>query len=231
MLARAARLVAVSQFEADFFKQKLNLKSSQFTVIPNGASLPQLEEKPEESGEQKLIISIGRLERYKGHHRVIEAFPGVLRKYPNAQLQIVGSGPYEPELRRMINTLGLAGSVEIGAVPPGNRAGMAEVLSKASVVTLLSNYEAHPIAVMEALAMKRPVLVTDTSGLGEIARKGWVKSVGLKSTAHQVSQALIDQIEHPLIAIGVELPTWENCVGELSKLYTQLIEENKYAKH
>jgi glycosyltransferase involved in cell wall biosynthesis len=44
-------------------------------------------------------VSCGRLERYKGHHRVIEALPLVQQTVPDATLHILGSGPYEKELR------------------------------------------------------------------------------------------------------------------------------------
>ena len=46
-------------------------------------------------GPGPLIVSVGRLEHYKGHHRVIAALPHVQsRHYPSARLLILGSGPY-----------------------------------------------------------------------------------------------------------------------------------------
>ena len=44
---------------------------------------------------------------------------------------------------------------------------MAEELSQAALVVLLSEYETHPIAVLEAVALGRPALVAATSGLSE----------------------------------------------------------------
>jgi len=228
LLAGAAKLVAVSEFEAEFFQEKLKLPATRFVIIPNGASLPELSEESNAITGPELIVSVGRLERYKGHHRVIQAFPDVARKYPNARLHIVGSGPYESELRQLTKTLGIETMVEIGAIPATDRQGMAEILAKASLVVLLSDYEAHPLAVMEALAMKRPVLVTDTSGLGEIARKGWVRSIPLNSSVGAISRALISQLEHPLIAIGFELPTWERCAADLLNLYNQVSDKGSY---
>ncbi|MFN8528578.1 MAG: hypothetical protein U0670_08200 [Anaerolineae bacterium] len=40
---------------------------------------------------------------------------------------------------------------------------MSRLLARASLVVLFSEYEAHPVAVMEALSLRRPVLVADTS--------------------------------------------------------------------
>jgi len=44
-----------------------------------------------------LIVSGGRLERYKGHHRAIAALPELIRRVPDARLYVVGTGPYEGE--------------------------------------------------------------------------------------------------------------------------------------
>jgi len=60
---------------------------------------------------------------------------------------------------------------------------MAEMLSQAMLVALLSEYEAHPVAVMEALALRRPVLVADTSGMRELAEQGFARSVSLDSNS------------------------------------------------
>lgn len=228
LLAGATRLVAVSQFEAEFFQKKLKLPATRFSVIPNGAALPPVIEDHAAKDDRKVIVSVGRLEKYKGHHRAIEAFPEVLRKYPQASLRIVGSGPYEPQLRQLADDLGVKDRVEIGAIPASDRQGMAELLASASLVTLLSDYEAHPLAVMEALAMKKPVLVTDTSGLGEIARKGWVRAVPLNSSSVEIGRAFISQLEHPLVAIGFELPTWERCAAGLLELYQEVSKKRAY---
>lgn len=223
LLAGAAKLVAVSSFEAKLFQQRLNLPADQFTVIPNGSHLPKITP-VEVDSTHPTILSVGRLERYKGHQRLIEAFPLILERKPDARLRILGKGPQEAELEQLALDYGISDRTEIGAIPPGNRAGMADILSQASLVTLLSDYEAHPIAVMEALSMQRPVLVTDTSGLGELAERGWVKAIPLDSTAAQVAAAVIDQLDHPLTPAGVELPTWDQCADAILSVYTSVLQ-------
>lgn len=223
LLAGAAKLIAVSNFEAKLFQERLNLPADQFTVIPNGSHLPKITPVAVDSS-QPTILSVGRLERYKGHHRLIEAFPQILERKPDARLRILGKGPHEAELKQMALDYGVSERTEIGAIPPGNRAGMADILSQASLVTLLSDYEAHPIAVMEALSMQRPVLVTDTSGLGELAERGWVKAIPLDSTAAQVAEAVIDQLDHPMTPADVELPTWDQCAEAILSVYLSVLE-------
>lgn len=219
LLRHAARLVGVSQFEAAAFRKQLRLPARQFTVIPNGAHLPQVQATHVDYADGPLIVSVGRLERYKGHHRVLQAFPQVLAHYGNARLRIVGGGPYEGSLRRMADELDLAERVTIGAIPPSDREGMAGVLARAALVVLFSDYEAHPVAVMEALAVRRPVLVTHTSGLGELADRGLVRSIPLGSTTEQIAAAVVHNLEAPLVPGAVALPTWEGCAADLLALY------------
>ena len=234
LLAHATKLVAVSNFEAGFFQEKLKLPAQRFVVIPNGAQLPQVGNSEESSGEADsgpLILSVGRLERYKGHQRVISALPKVLGKYPEARLKIVGGGPYEAELQKLVKRLGLGERVTIGAISPNDRQSMAAILNKAAVVALLSDYEAHPVAVMEALALHRPVLVADTSGLRELAERQLVRAIPLNSPPEQVAAALIAQIENPLTPSPVELPTWEDCAANLAALYQQIVVNTSAVSH
>ena len=226
LLARASQLIGVSEFEADFFAERLALPRSRFAVIQNGAKLPQVDENPVRASEcpdaGDLIVSVGRLERYKRHQAVISAFARLREERPAARLRIAGSGPYEPELRDLIRDLNLGDSVEIGAIPASDRRGMANLLTRASLVTLLSEYEAHPVAVMEALSLRRPVLVSDTSGLRELAQRGLVSAVGLDSSDAEVAAAMLRQLNEPLIPSELDLPTWEACTEQLLGVYQRV---------
>src|SRR5579859_6785512 len=221
LLAGASKLIGVSRFEADYFRQVLRLPSRQFSVIPNGSTLPALAHptSSSETSSRTLIVSVGRLERYKGHQHLITALPKILERSPDAHLLILGAGPYEACLRQFARQTGVADAVEIRSVPPSDRRGMAETLSQATLVTLLSEYESHPVAVMEALALQRPVLVASTSGLQELAEQKLVRSVSLNSTPEEIAAAALRQIEEPLIPAQDALPTWEDCARKLLIIY------------
>ncbi len=223
LLGGAARLIGVSQFEAATFRDGLGLPAERFAVIRNGAQLPQLPDPMPTKAAGPLIVSIGRLERYKGHHRAIAALPYLRRDFPEARLLILGSGPYEDALRRQAVTLGVAGQVDIRVIPPTARQELAATVAGADVVTLLSDYEAHPIAVMEALALARPVLVADTSGLRELAREGLVRAVPLEASPARVAAALAEQIIRPLRPTNVVLPTWDSCAADVLALYSGVV--------
>jgi glycosyltransferase involved in cell wall biosynthesis len=215
LLARAQRLIGVSQFEADLFQRQLGLPREKFSVIPNGGSLPPKPSDAPTSDDAPLIISVGRLEKYKGHHRIIRALSNILAEYPRARLLVLGTGPYEDDLRQLARACGVAERVEIRAVPATDRAQMAATLARASLIVLLSEYEAHPIAVMESLALGRPVLVADTSGLSELAARGLVRAIPLHASSEEIAAAVLAQLREPLIPTAVQLPTWEECAEKI----------------
>jgi glycosyltransferase involved in cell wall biosynthesis len=167
LLSRAARLVAVARFEIDQYGRALGLPPERFVLIPNGTEMDLREGAPD--GDRSTLATIGRLERYKGHDRVLAAFPEVLEQRPDACLLIVGKGPYEDELRRQADELGVAERVEFTSVPPGDPAAMGELLGRVALVVLLSDFETHPLVALEAAASRRRLLVADRGGLAELA--------------------------------------------------------------
>jgi glycosyltransferase involved in cell wall biosynthesis len=169
-----------------------------------------------------LIVSVGRLERYKGHHRVLAAMPHVLDILPGAKLRIAGQGPYEAVLRRQVAKTNLGNHVEIGSIASEDRVGMATLLARASLVVLMTEYEAHPIAMMEALALKRPTLVAYTSGLMEYADRGYVRAIPVDSDPRVLADAIIKELEDPLAPPPIEVPTWDDCAKALLQLYRQI---------
>ena len=221
LLASAKKLIGVSRYEANYFRDTLHLPDEQFAVIPNGCGFLRFTDLPSRSTDETLIFSVGRLEQYKGHQHLIEALPYIRQQCPNARAVILGTGPYEADLQALAYRTGVAEYVEISSIPPGNRRAMAERLSQGSLVVLLSDYESHPQAVMEALTLKLPVLVTDTSGLSELAEDGYVRSVPLDSTPTQIASAILQQLDNPLIPPPIALPTWEGYMERLLDIYSE----------
>ncbi len=220
LLARAQKLICPSRWEVEFFRERLHLSGQQFIIIPNGAShLPVLADSIQKKLNGTLIVSIGRLERYKGHQRVIAALPKVQEYISDVRLRIVGTGPYESALWKLARKLAVTEHVEIQAIPPGDGNAMASLISQADLVTLLSEHEAQGIAVLEALALRRPVLVANTTGLQELADRGFARSISLESTPEEVARAVVKQLHQPLIPVNLELPTWDACTADLLALY------------
>ena len=222
-LGQARRLIAVASFEIPLFSRELFLAPEKFALVPNGAELPKIERPTRSLMTDPLIASVGRLERYKGHHRVIAAMPYVLAQNPDVHLWIAGGGPYEAELIKLIEKLGLQENISIRAIPAAEREALARELSKASLFVLHSEYETHPIAVLEAVSLGCPALVADTSGLSELAAHGLATTIPLNCTAQQLAAAILDQLAHPRKPKPVHLPTWDECTTGLLQIYKEVL--------
>jgi glycosyltransferase involved in cell wall biosynthesis len=221
LVSRAARLIGVSEFEADFFSARMGVPRESFVVIPNGAAMPA-----PSSGvtvEPNLIVSSGRLERYKGHHRAIAAMPDLIRRVPDARLHIAGAGPYEGTLRALVSSLGLEKRVTIAAIPGSERQKLADLVASTGLFVLFSEYEAHPVAVMEALSLRRPVLVSDSSGLGELAAKGLCRAIPLDAGPKEMAAAMADELEARRQVPDLALPDWDDCAQALSEVYQDVL--------
>ena len=227
LLARAGKLIAVAEFEVELFAQELQIPREQFALIPNGSDLPRGARPTAAPPDGALIASVGRLERYKGHQRIITALPYILAQRTDVRLWVAGVGPYETHLRRLAEKAKVADRVEFRAIPAADREAMAAELSRAALVVLLSEFETHPIAALEAIALGCPVLVTDTSGLSELARRGLARAIPLKSTDQQVASAVLEQLERPLVPSQIRLPTWDECAADLLALYRTVIQETR----
>jgi glycosyltransferase involved in cell wall biosynthesis len=222
LLRGATAIVAVSRFEQRLFAKVCSLDATRFRIIQNGGDLPR-SVRPMEIIPGR-IVSIGRLERYKGHQRVIEALPIVQQSIPDATLHILGSGPYEGQLRSLINTLGLEKSVKIEYIAPEDRERMAESLSQTAVVTALSEYEAHPVAIIEALTLGIPTVGLDTAGIGDLVLDGLVRGVPKNASPAMIARVLIAVLEGQHVSSSAKLPTWDGAAVDLAHVYMDAVE-------
>lgn len=223
LLRGADRLIAVSRFERRRFSALTGIAEEDVVVIGNGGVLPPVP--ADVRPVPGRIVSSGRLERYKGHHLAIEALPAIRREVPDAELVILGSGPYEAELRALAERLGVADAVSLRHVPPGDRSAMAHELARSSVMAALSSYEAHPVSVLEAVASGLPVVGTDVAGVADLVEDGLVDGIPVGSSIATVAQHLVTALRAPRPSgprVGADVPTWNSCARDLAALYREV---------
>ncbi len=220
LLRHAGALVTLAGFEAGYYARLVGIPATGFVRIPNGSDLPT--PRPAAfSGPGTLIVSCGRLEKYKGHQYAIRALPHVLKAIPDARLWVAGQGPFEAPLRRLAARLGVGRNVEIAAAP--DRRAMAERLSQASLAVMFSSFETQPIAALEAIALGIPIVVGDNSGLAELALEGVARSVRLQDGPELHAAAMISEIHEPTRTCGFKLSSWEDCARSLAQLYRRVL--------
>jgi glycosyltransferase involved in cell wall biosynthesis len=220
LLRRAERLIAVSHFEQDLFAAIPGISKRRIVVIPNGADLPR-GGGAESVVDPNLIVSLGRLERYKGHQHAVAGMSRLVDRLPNVRLQIIGSGPYRTALEQTARELGVADRVTIGSIDSSDREPLARVLASAAVVVLLSEYEAHAIAAIEAIALGRPVVVSDSTGLHDLVHAGLARGVASVTDAGEVADALYKEMRSPTRR-PTGIPTWDDAAARLAAVYERV---------
>jgi glycosyltransferase involved in cell wall biosynthesis len=112
----------------------------------------------------QLAVFTGRLHENKGLGDLIRAWRMVVSKLEHVRLWLVGSGDYEPELRKLIVQHNLQGYVQLtGAMPRVDR-----ILAAADLFILPSFEEGMSMALLEAMATRLPVIVSDIPGNREL---------------------------------------------------------------
>jgi glycosyltransferase involved in cell wall biosynthesis len=233
LLRKTRRLICVAEFEAEMFARTAHVPAEKIVIVPNGVMIevPTAGRGPDPG--RPTVVCVGRFERYKGQHHLVAAMPTLLKMVPGTRLTLVGSGPAEGALRRQAAGLGVADQVTFMQIPLADRAAMADLLAGAHVVSLLSDYEAHPVAVMEAIALGRPVVVAPTAGLGELARNGFAASVRDPSDSEEVARALAPHLTSAGAAEahaagerldrGIGALTWDECASRLAEIYRESV--------
>jgi glycosyltransferase involved in cell wall biosynthesis len=223
LLRRSNALVAVCAYEVEQFARRLGIDPQGIRLIRNGAEpLPLDVDAPTVASGSPLISSVGRLERYKGHHRLVAAMPAVLEMAPEARLLLVGRGSYERQLRRLVTRLRLERSVTFTSFDTEERGALGAVIRSTDVVALMSEYEANPVALMEAIALGRNIVVADTSGLTELADGGFATAVDLHAPPAELAKVLVSVAAAPG-SKSLRLPTWDSCVDDLLRLYAESV--------
>jgi glycosyltransferase involved in cell wall biosynthesis len=115
-----------------------------------------------------LVGSIANFKAAKDHATLLRAAARVREALPRVRFVLVGQGPLEADTRRLAAELGLDGTV----VFAGFRTDAARLAAAFDVFTLASTYEGLPIALIEAMALGRPAVVTRVGGTPEVVADG-----------------------------------------------------------
>jgi glycosyltransferase involved in cell wall biosynthesis len=111
-----------------------------------------------------VLVMIARLTEQKGHRYLLQAFPDLLKTWPQLCCLFVGEGELHDALHRMAINLG----VERACRFVGVREDIADILAAADVVVLPSLSEGFPFVLLEALAMGCPVVASRVNGVPEL---------------------------------------------------------------
>ena len=146
------------------------------------------------------VVCVGRLNEQKGQLLLLEAVNHLVRKGINIELVLAGDGEMRHDLEAMIQNYKLQGNVRITGWISGDQ--VREEILSARALVLPSFAEGLPVVIMEAMALRRPVLTTYIAGIPELVRAGedgWLFPAGdmmaLVSALEELLASPIDVLE------------------------------------
>jgi glycosyltransferase involved in cell wall biosynthesis len=219
-LRKANNVVAVSRFEKHLLCERLGLDDGKIVVIPNGLDLSEFANLKRQNHGSRSVLYVGRLEFYKGVHYLVEVLPKLSK---DTVLEIVGKGPLRKLLEERAKQLGVSERVKFYQNLPRNE--LLQRYVNASVLVLLSRFEAYSIVVAEALAAGTPCVVANTTALSE-----WINNkscfgvdfpINLDELAELVERVSNTRFGNRLIddVIGGKILDWDQVVENLEDVY------------
>ena len=115
-----------------------------------------------------VIGNVAALVDHKGHRFLLDAVPAVLERHPEARFVICGDGELWDELHAQRARLG----IEKQVIFAGFRPDVPGLLGFFDLFVMSSHLEGLNTSILDALAMRRPVVATDAGGIPEIIRDG-----------------------------------------------------------
>jgi glycosyltransferase involved in cell wall biosynthesis len=144
--------------------------------------------------DSELIGLIGRVEEFKGHLVLARAVRRIVEARPKAYIVMVG--PVVPQVQREVWEITAADGVADRLRFTGVRNDVKQLMAQLQVLTLPSRYESFGMAIIEAMAMRKPVVATRAGGIPEVVEDG-VTGLLIERNPESLALALIEILSDP----------------------------------
>lgn len=202
--AGAAFVVAVSSYgRSQLYRWIDTTHWPRIHVVHCGLDRQFLADKSEAASASDALVCVGRLAEQKGHLLLLEAVRILALEGVAVKLVLAGDGELRPAIERFIALNGLQESVRITGWIGGEQ--VKRELIEAGAFVLPSFAEGLPVALMEAMAMRRPVLTTYVAGIPELVldgQHGWLFPAGSAQAIAEAVRRFIDTPVSQRQAIG-----------------------------
>ena len=142
------------------------------------------------------LVCVGRLCEQKGQLLLVQAAKRVVAAGRPLELVLAGDGEMRAEIEALIDRLGLREHVRITGWIANDR--VREEILGARALVLPSFAEGLPVVIMEAMALRRPVITTFVAGIPELVQAGecgWLVPAG---DVDGLSRAMVDALAAPV---------------------------------
>lgn len=247
ILRNAAKIITISNFTKEEIL-KWGISEDKVAKIPMGADFDIF--KPDEIKRDsiikeyslngnKILLTVSRLEKRKGHDMVLKSLPTVLNFFPKIKYLIVGEGEYKEELEKIVDKLGLNNNVMFMGELQKEK--LSFFYNAADVFIMPSRdlaeegeIEGFGVVFLEANACEKPVIGGRSGGVPDAIVDGETGILVDPESIEEISNALITLLKNKKLAkkMGengrrrvVEEYNWENAVGMIEVLISETLGE------
>ena len=144
---------------------------------------------------EKIVLHFGRLSYEKNVDLLIKAFHIITKNHSNISLFIIGDGPAKKDLSKLTKKLGIEKNVIFTGFMDHQLLLSSGILSIGDVFATASTMENNPMAVLEAMFYKLPIIGVKQAGLIElISSNGFlVKAGDINELAEKIKKVLFDE--------------------------------------
>ena len=196
--------VTVSESVKRYIIDKSKISAEKISVIYNGVNIKSQDNSYEQNpkmpfkieDKDRILMTVGRLHKQKGHCYLIQAVSKVRKEFPNVKLLVTGEGEEENNLKKLVKTLDLMNEV----IFAGLSSDIERILPMAELFILPSLWEGLPNALLEAMAAGKPVVATKVGGIPEIVVHGETGVLIPPRDTDALAIAIIDLLQNRLKA-------------------------------
>jgi glycosyltransferase involved in cell wall biosynthesis len=160
--------------------------------------------------DEWVVINVAHLAGHKGQQYLVRAIPYVLKKIPRVRFFIVGAGELMAELRQLAASLGLGREL----VFTGFRQDVGGFYKIADLFVMSSIQEGLGTAVLDALALGKPVVAANSGGLPEIIHDDRTGRLVAAADPMALARGIIELLENHELA------------GQLAQRGKKMVKEN-----
>jgi L-malate glycosyltransferase len=151
---------------------RFGLKSAKIRTIYNGVAKPEVDGKLSQElrerfhldpNHQIILGTVARLTEAKGLSYLIQAVARLVNLYPQIKLVIIGEGELKADLQQLVAELNITDKT----IFTGYLHRPQDLMSVFDIFVLPSLQEAMPLAILEAMALGKPVIGTKVGGIPE----------------------------------------------------------------
>jgi glycosyltransferase involved in cell wall biosynthesis len=146
--------------------------------------------------EREMIVGyVGRLSTEKGVMNLAKAMPGVINRRKDIKFVLIGNGPLDGDIKRLVKANGLEGFVEF--IGWANHDQIPDYLNKFKLMAMPSFSEGLPNVLLEAMACRTPVLATPVGGIQDLIVDEDTGFLLKDNAPDTIADGIIRALEHP----------------------------------